>query len=162
MGTDKNGHWRRKSLYQIAPLCREVRAGLVALRPGKAEARLISLWFADLAPVSLEFQPLPKAGKISGILHRLRETGNALGLGSTVPQGSIDPVQLVIERALEGILTGLTRTPGLQERTRNDLTALGFATLNELNEAWCASGSTSDALRLGYALTLAQETLDAN
>lgn len=79
-----------------------------------------------------------------------------------MPQGSIDPVHLVIERALEGILTGLTRTPGLQERNRNDLTALGFATLNELNEAWCASGSTSDALRLDYALTLAQATLDAN
>lgn len=146
---------------RLTPLCREVRGGLVALRPGRTEARLISLWVTDPAPISLQLQPLPKAGKISGILQRLRETGSAIGLGHTVPEGTIDPVHLVIERALEGILTGLTRTPGLPERARGDLRDLGLAALSELDEAWRSSGSSSDALRLGYALAVAQATLDA-
>ena len=69
-------------------------------------------------------------------------------------------MQLVIERALEGILTGLTRTPGLQERTRDDLTVLGFARLSELDEAWRTSRRICDALRLGYALALAHAAMD--
>lgn len=57
----------------------------------------------------------------------------------------------------DGRLIGsaLFRTPGLPERTRNDLTNLGLATLSELDEVWRSSRSTADALRVGYALAVA-------
>ena len=152
-----NGEWSDL----LAPLVREIRGGLVALRPGRPRGRLISVWTGQAGPLSLQFERLPKVGKMSGMLDRFRgRVEQAIGKPQAAPTGPMDPLQLLVERALEGTLAGLTGAAGLPDPIQSDLRTLGLSVIEGLDRDWREGGGTAaGALRLAYGLAALQDRL---
>ncbi len=140
---------------------RKASAALIAYRLGGSQARLISLWLDKDPARSVQFEPLPKLSKLESLTDRFKNKAqSALGLGKSLNAEQIDPLRRLLDRSLEGVLSGLVAKPGLRDDILRQLKEAGLSSLTQLNEAWKSSGQPEDALRLGYALAVAQSRLE--